>query len=271
MGASMACDKSAVITILGSCSGTEPILGSHHVSFTIESEDMLYWFDAGESCSYTAQTLGIDLLKSKVICISHAHLDHVGGIANLLWTIRKLDTLAKENRKITGKEIFIIHPNIRSWYATIDLLKESEMGFEIDFLLKHIAPNDSIIYTDENIQITGLHNSHLPYDANARNWLSYSYQILIKGKKIVYSGDVNSISELEPLLSDVDILLMETGHHQVDGVCKYVKSLGDKVKSLVFIHHGRAILNDFHGEYEKAHLILGNVVTFAKDRMKILI
>lgn len=46
------------LTILGTCSGTEPMPGRHHTSFTLLHDQRLYWFDAGESCSYTAHQAG---------------------------------------------------------------------------------------------------------------------------------------------------------------------------------------------------------------------
>ena len=84
------------IFVLGSCSGTEPQAGRHHTSWVLRYRNELYWFDAGENCSYTAHLAGLDLLTSRAVFISHPHIDHIGGLPNLYWTIAKLHALRKE-------------------------------------------------------------------------------------------------------------------------------------------------------------------------------
>ena len=81
------------IYFLGTCAGTEPMPDRKHASVAIECGDAIYWFDAGEGCSYTAHNMGLDLLRVKKIMISHTHMDHVGGLGNLLWNIRKLSSV----------------------------------------------------------------------------------------------------------------------------------------------------------------------------------
>ncbi|MHC4715577.1 MAG: MBL fold metallo-hydrolase, partial [Planctomycetota bacterium] len=68
------------LTFLGTCSGTEPIEGYRHVSFTLATAGGVYFFDAGGSCAYTAHVMGIDLLAVRAVFISHTHLDHIGGL-----------------------------------------------------------------------------------------------------------------------------------------------------------------------------------------------
>ena len=85
------------LTILGSCSGTEPIPNRHHTSITLEHAGKLYWFEAGENCSYSAHLLGIDLATTEAIFISHTHMDHLGGLPNLLWTMRKLSLRSEQS------------------------------------------------------------------------------------------------------------------------------------------------------------------------------
>ena len=84
---------------------------------------------------------------------------------------------------------------------------------------------------------------------------------------MVFSGDIAAIEELDPLREDGDIVLVETGHHQVETICKHLAK-GPKIPArVVFAHHGRAILNDPEGELLKARAIMGDRVLFAADTM----
>ena len=67
------------LTILGSCSGTEPMPGRHHTSIAMEYGGRTYWLDAGENCAHASYTGGVDMPAVEAIFISHPHIDHVGG------------------------------------------------------------------------------------------------------------------------------------------------------------------------------------------------
>ena len=162
----------ANILFLGTCSGTEPIVGMHHSSMVIEINGLYYWFDAGENCSRTASEMGVNLLKVKSIFISHTHMDHVGGLGNLLWNIRKLTGLGKGFPPEKKVPVFI--PNIDSWNGIMSVLKNSEGNFVCDFEVVAETPSDAMIYADENIKVYGVHNGHLPATADGK-FLSYSY------------------------------------------------------------------------------------------------
>ncbi|HQL08096.1 MAG TPA: MBL fold metallo-hydrolase, partial [Lentisphaeria bacterium] len=115
------------LIFLGTCSGTEPEPGRCHVAWVLLVDGALYWFDAGENCSRTAHLLGLDLLAVKAIFISHSHMDHVGGLANLLWNIRKLDGI---KRRLQGAVIDVHVPNRQSWDGVMQVLGQSEGNFQ---------------------------------------------------------------------------------------------------------------------------------------------
>lgn len=265
------------LIILGSCSGTEPVPGRKHISFVIEKDGGIYWFDAGEGCSYTAYLMGVDLLAVRAIFISHTHMDHIGGLPNLLWNMRKVNGVTDDpSRRLSGKLIRVFIPYLPTWQAVIKMLEGTEGGFRIDYQLAAERCYDGEIFDDGCLRVAALHNTHLgvPEDGTdpAREpsdtaWRSFSFRIESEGKALVYSGDVSSIDELEPILNPCDLLLMETGHHEVERVCKYLRDNRARVGRLMFIHHGREILADRESAARKAKEILGTEPIIAEDGM----
>ena len=256
------------ITILGSCSGTEPMPGRHHVAFTVEAGGGVYWFDAGEGCAHTAHVMGIDILSIRAIIISHPHGDHTCGLPHLLWTVRKLDGRTDDPaRKMAGKTVRVLTPNLGQWQGILAMLGETESRFSRDFCLDATTYEDGSIFDDGVLGVTAQHNLHLGVPAAGEPWQSYSFRIASGAKTLVYSGDVKDIRDFEAILSPCDLLFMETGHHRVEDVCHYLADSGAEFGTLVFIHHGRAILADPQAELRKAQSILGQRVVIADDGM----
>lgn len=230
----------AKLMILGSCSGTEPMPGRHHTSFLIETGGQVYFFDAGENCAYASHLAGVDLLRMRAIFISHPHIDHVGGLANLIWTVHKLAWVKKTLD--ARKRIDLYMPEMRAWEAIVQMLRYTAGGDGATETVDAHRTVDGLVYADENIRVTALHNGHLP-DNDRGEHVSYSYRIEIGGKSIVFSGDVRHHTEVAPLIgAGCDYLLMETGHHKVKDICAFADA--QPVGKLIFVHHGREILNE---------------------------
>lgn len=254
----------AYIHFLGTCSGTEPMDGMHHTSFALEVNGYYYWFDAGENCSRTAHLLGIDLLKVKSIFISHAHMDHVGGLGNLLWNIRKLTKIS--DRLPPNKIINLFTPDLESFDGIFKMLKCTEGSFKCDFEIDAVKTVDGILYEDENIKVTAFHNHHLPLN-DKDEFMSYSYKIELEEKTIVFSGDVKSPDDLNLAIENgCNYLLMETGHHKVKDICDFAEK--NNIDNLIFIHHGREIIDD----RKSAQIIVQNCkkkAVISEDGMRI--
>ena len=259
------------LTFLGSCSGTEPMPGRFHTSYVVEHRGGIYWFDAGEGCSYNAHLIGIDLLAIRSLCISHCDYDHVGGLVGLLATIRKLEGRNDDPaRSIAGRTVPVRIPDLRVWHGALDVLQGPAEDLLLPFEPEAGTYAAGTIIHIDGLKVTALHNEHLGKPARGKSWQSFSFRIATAGRTIVSSGDIKHVSEAIPLMGDgCDLFIMETGHHQVDEVCTYLVENNAPFERLGFFHHGRAILADAEGELEKAKSIVGDRVFIADDGMTI--
>lgn len=229
------------IHYLGTCSGTEPMEGMHHTSLAIECGGALYWFDAGECCAHTAYTEKLPVMSSRAIFISHPHIDHIGGFANLLSLFGKLIRRYGMRLKYDNS-IKVLFPGIELFGAIKSVAFGNIPGGTKSYGIIEEEMRDGVIYEDENIRVTALHNRHLNEDGS-KGYHSYSFLVEAEGKRVVISGDVKSPTELEPLLAGgCDLLSHETGHHAVSDVCDFAERMG--VSALRFVHHGRDIIEN---------------------------
>lgn len=251
---------------LGTCAGTEPQPNRRHSSFIVEFEEKLFWFDAGESCGYTAHMMGLDLLRTRAVFISHPHMDHLGGLPHLVWVIKKLESRSTHT---FDQEIEVWLPCLEIWRGLEQLLflKGRSLNEGIAFSPQRIV--DGVIYRGDGFRVTALHNSHCGRPQTGGAWQSFSFLIEAGEKRLVYSGDFKRMDELDPLFAagPVDLLLIETGHHTVEEICTYVVGQGKAVGTIGFTHHGRAVLSNPEAELAKARGIFGPKVFLAEDQM----
>ena len=227
---------------LGTCSGTEPEKNLHHNSFVMQVNGVNYWFDAGENCAHYAHLSGIDVMKTKALFVSHTHVDHIGGMANLFHTMFKMIVRFDKHFIDDKLKVFIPNPTILDYIKEIAFNGRSIWTPERAYNFVEYNPMfDGVIFEDENVKVTTVHNGHL-WEDGSNGWHSFSYLIEAEGKKIVFSGDVKSSSELDSLIGDgCDLLIHETGHHKVQAVIDYAVS--KNVKHLRFVHHGREVID----------------------------
>ena len=228
------------VHFIGTCSGTRPKEGMHHCALTFEIDGRYYWFDAGENCSYFAHTNGIDLLNVKAIFISHMHTDHTGGLANLLWTIRKLVVSKKVPYPFGVLPVYVPDLKLFRYIRKVAFAYRKEKTPALR--TKGHKIREGLIYKDDKVRISAIHSRHLG-ESGIFGWHAFGFLIEAEGKRIVYSGDQKTPEDLNKFIdAGCDYFIMETGHHWCQGVCEYAKNHG--VKVLRFNHHGRDVFRN---------------------------
>ncbi|MCL2299041.1 MAG: MBL fold metallo-hydrolase [Firmicutes bacterium] len=245
-----------LLHVFGTCSGTEPYPGRHHTAFAFEHNERLYWFDAGEGCAYTAHRMGVDLLRLRKVVISHPHIDHAGGLANLLWTVGKLIRVQK---RLPAHEIELLLPDMRIWDGAAFLCG---MGDEIQ--RREYA--DGLLFDDEGFRVTALHNRHLAHEDGAP-WRSFGFLIECEGRRVVYSGDTKGAEDYAALMDGCDLLLMETGHHHPPAVARELLERGIFPGKLAYLHHGRDFLDRYDEQVRALDMIVPGRYIILNDAM----
>ena len=257
-------DEALKIHILGSCSGTEPMPGRHHTAWILETDGRLYQFDAGENCAWTAHTTGIDVTALRALFISHPHFDHTAGLPHLLWTRLKIHHYHKI--PLLEEALPIFTPEPEQWAHLSELMVWLRSKPAPVFKAERVV--DGEVFDDGAIRVDACHNRHLKVPENGV-WRSFSYSIAAEGKRIVYSGDLKEAAELDGwLASGSDLVLMESGHlHPWETAAHIREVAGERVRKLVFMHHGRDYLDRPEETAELTRLAWGEPVVFADDAM----
>ena len=218
----------------------------HHTSWVLETKDDLAWFDTGESCSRTAYLAGINILKTNHIFLSHAHMDHIGGLPLLLWNLAKIRALTKRGLR----ETIVLHtPLLSVSEHVLSLLDTSEFpSSALPLQTELITPG--IICNNPNLTVEAAGTLHVPLSPEGCP-RAFCFRIRTEGKTLIYSGDLKDVSELDSWLSEgCDMLMIENGHHTPSKTAEYLAQKQFKIKTFLFLHHGRTMLE--HPEVEKA-------------------
>jgi ribonuclease Z len=166
--------------------------GKRNVSFIIDDK---FVFDFGPHSLESIFELNIDPAKISTIYISHLHLDHYSGLAELFWH--------KANNQIKS-ELTVVGPSgiKKSMNTLLKVLNTPPSWYDlINTTIKYVEDKD----TEEASVFKGKHI--IPDNG---------YRFTYKGKTIFYSGDTAFTEEFVKGAKDVDCLIHEMTYTDED-------------------------------------------------------
>ncbi len=258
------------IHMLGTCSGTQPMPDCNHTSWILERPDgELYWFDAGEYCSWTAHNMGLDVIRAKNLFISHPHGDHTLGLSGIFSVMGKMSWVYYNK----VKPQLTIHASEGTMPAIRGAEAMATNGHKIKWL-STTELNEKWKFDDGQIVVDAIPNTHMPKRKGKAQ--SYSFRIKIPSikKTLIFTGDIRSVDELAPFWKDgnIDILISEAGHVVGEKICSELKTkYPNAVKDIVFLHIATFSRQNIEFEKSRSEAVWGKPIIFAHDKQSIKI
>lgn len=221
------------IRILGSASGI-PTRKRFNTSIVVGVKKDVYLFDCGEPASALLLRSELDYSDIEAVFISHMHSDHAGGVFQLIQSMQLSGRKRELKLFVPGEAINAL----KGFLNTVYLIHE-EIPFRLQFL--SIEPG-GYVYQNGSVHVSACATNHLRCFTSlvkkhglSNLMQSYGFLLEAEGKKILYSGDISAIEELEPVFREqIDLLILELAHVQPDIVFDYLQ--GKDVEHIVLTH-----------------------------------
>lgn len=190
----------ASVTFLGTGPG-DVVAGRFQASILLECSGLDVLLDAGEPCSGRLLELGFSLTDLDAVWLTHAHPDHIGGLPLLLQACR----LHGRDRALPlGVPAHLAEP-LGRWLEAVHLPAD-----RLGFALEEFSWQDGVPVGLADLSVIPRRTTHLPAGEGKEAFL---LEISDADRRMVYSGDVGSVDDLNGVLNrPMDLLICELAH-----------------------------------------------------------
>lgn len=225
------------ITVLGS-SGSAPAKGRHMPAVALKREGDIFLFDCGEGTQMQMIEYGLNSYKTKAIFISHAHGDHIIGVAGLIRTLalnnrrekllifvpegqeRIVRSLIQFDKAIVGYEVEVKGVGSGIVYRGKGF---SVSAFRLDHTIKALGyvfkEDDRRNFIKEKSARLGL-KGEMFRELQKKGWIKVkgrrislnSITTLRPGRKVVYAADTRPLKATIIAAKGADILMHESSY-----------------------------------------------------------
>jgi ribonuclease BN (tRNA processing enzyme) len=205
-------DNGASVIVLGSSSGV-PTATRGNAAHALRRQGKTYLIDCGEPLTQALLRAGVDPLALTAVFLTHLHIDHVGGLPQLVQTLQIRGRTQPLPVYLPAEGLAPVAAFLEAVYLSPDLLP---------FPLRLIGGRAGELYADGTIRVVAHHNQHLEAlrgrvgDVAAKHpgWALESRSLVVEAgdERIVFSGDLRGPDELTPLLPEATTLVCELVH-----------------------------------------------------------
>jgi ribonuclease BN (tRNA processing enzyme) len=199
------------VVTLGTAGGPLPRKDRAQPSNLLSVGGTLYLIDAGDGVTQRIVQAGYDFGQIRKVFITHAHGDHMSGLAPLLlarWEFQPrdpVDVYGSGAVELVKGTIAYLTPNadIRSVQGKRTPLGQTFHGHDV-------APG--VVYQDDKVKVTAVENTHFHFPPGSRpdgKYASYSYRFETPDRVIVFAGDTGPSDALTDLAKGADVLVTE--------------------------------------------------------------
>ncbi len=263
----------ALVKVLGSSSGIATA-NRFHSSVLIKSNNKLYLFDCGEPVSSLLVRNGFNPAKVEKIFISHMHIDHLGGLPQLIQYMQITRREEQLHIYMPQEGLKVFQEFLQSVYLFKEIMAFDLSLHSIDELENNATGGFSVIAVP-NTHLQSLAQFGAEY-GYVNKGESYSFIAALKEDdrviRIAYTGDIANCSELDVLLqSRVELLITEFAHFSIEQFAAKNDLLKNAGKILL-THIGPA-LNDSIQEQLNDNVPdeLKNKIIIATDGVEVLV